>query len=355
MNRSGKSERGQTLVLGIMLITVVLALTSIAVDVGLAFSEKAKLQSGVDASALAGAQLLPDDPTAATAAAQQMAIDNGIDPATLQIEITTTDYANDTIRVRATDESPAFFSRVLNFTGFAMAAQAASKNGSPAGMTNFIPLAVEQSVFANLETGQPATLKYDSQNQMNGNSLALGLTGESANCQGAGSTGACRFRNNVATGTTGDYCIFGQDYGCTSIVSTQTGQMIGPMEQGINSRLDATSESCDTFAEVITTDASNPGEMVLNQSCHPFQPYNVTSSQRVVIVPVIDHLCNGNCDVKIVQFAVFFVNEISCTQGGNGICSVTGVYAERVSNVRNYTKLGAFNPDAGFTFGALIE
>lgn len=363
------SERGQALILGILVITVVLGMTATAVDVGLAFSKKAKLQSGVDAAALAGAQLLPDDPAAAQAAAEQIAAANGIDAGRLEIEIFTTSYPSDTIRVRATDSSVSYFARALQIAGFNMRAKAAARAGSPAGMSQFIPLAVEQSVFNTLNSGDTATLKYDAQNQTNGNSLALALPGASTNCSGANSTGACRFRNNIATGTTGNFCVYGQEYGsCTSSVNTEPGQMIGPLQQGLDRRFQATSSSCDEFAEVVATDPTNPDELVLSQSCHPFQPYNVTGSKRVVIVPVIDQLCNGSCTVKIVQFAVFYVNNVQCTtgsgqggggggsgSGGPGQCTVTGVYAERVSNVRNYTVLGAFNPNAGFTFGALVE
>jgi hypothetical protein len=73
----------------------------------------------------------------------------------------------------------------------------------------------------------------------------------------------------------------------------------------------------------------------------------------VVIVPVIQGLCAGRCDVQIVRFALFFVNGVDCS-GGQGTCDITGQYAEAAFNVASL-ELGPYNGDAPLTFVRLIE
>ena len=357
-NRKATSETGQALILGVLLMAVVLALTGMVTDVGLAYLEKAKLQRAADAAALAGVDFLPEDANEARAAAQQIAVANGIDPTRLQIEVSTTSHQDDTITVHAQSGTEAYFTRVLGFIGFGVGVKAASRAGSPAGVNEFLPLAVEQSVFRTMRTGDKATLKYDSLNQITGNSLALALPGNS---------GADDFRRDIAQGSEGALCIAGQEYsGCTSIVSTEPGQMTGPLRQGMLDRFSQTITACDTFSEVVSTDPTNSNDYIVDRDCQPFHPYNVDGSRRIAIVPVIDHLCNGSCYVRVVQFALFFIDDISCTNNNNGgkqnqnsqgqgTCTVTGEYAERVTNVNKYVKLGAYDSDAAFAIGALTE
>src|SRR3990172_12584140 len=143
-SRKAKSEKGQALIVGVLMMGVVLALTGMVTDVGLAFLEKAKLQRAADAATLAGAELLPQDPSEARRAAQEIAIANGIDPERLTIDISRTSHDNDTIVVSAKSDTKAYFTRVLGFIGFNIGVESASRSGSPATLPQFLPLPLHQ-------------------------------------------------------------------------------------------------------------------------------------------------------------------------------------------------------------------
>lgn len=76
-------ERGQSVVLVALLLTVLMAGMALAIDVGRAYSLRVHAQNAADAAALAGAEYLPDEATATTWAVDTAAA-NGftLDPAT---------------------------------------------------------------------------------------------------------------------------------------------------------------------------------------------------------------------------------------------------------------------------------
>ncbi len=66
--RSRLDERGQVLVFAVLSMVVLLGMAALAVDMGMLLGERTKLQAVADASALAAAQDLPDEPTVKTTA-----------------------------------------------------------------------------------------------------------------------------------------------------------------------------------------------------------------------------------------------------------------------------------------------
>ena len=74
-----REEAGQTLVLFVLALAVLLGFTAMSIDVGLILHERRQLQNAADAAALAGVQELPDSSPAAVAMAQQYAAANGVD------------------------------------------------------------------------------------------------------------------------------------------------------------------------------------------------------------------------------------------------------------------------------------
>lgn len=127
-NEKRGGERGQALVLGALLMVVLLGFTALAVDVGFFLQHRAVVQQAVDAAALAGAQVLPDQ---GSVAAEQVARDyaqkNGMDPDTLEVSFRCTSQYQlacdpaagkyDTIQVRGRMDVPFFFAPVLSLAG----------------------------------------------------------------------------------------------------------------------------------------------------------------------------------------------------------------------------------------------
>lgn len=122
-----QEQEGQTLIIFTLMISVLILFIVLVVDVGMFMENRQKAQNVVDAAALAGAQELPDNTTAAATQARDYATRNGMDASILDISfkcttnlaVTCNPAANkyDTIVVKATVKSPAYFGPILTTLG----------------------------------------------------------------------------------------------------------------------------------------------------------------------------------------------------------------------------------------------
>src|SRR5262245_26936478 len=113
------SERGQSMVLTVVFMVVLLGFAALVVDVGSWYRAHRSAQATADAAALAGAQVLPDTATASALATQYVNKNSssGSGPGTggTQPTITFTQqgYEMDTITVKVKRPSPGFFAKVF--------------------------------------------------------------------------------------------------------------------------------------------------------------------------------------------------------------------------------------------------
>lgn len=112
-NRLRKEESGQSLVMVVLLLGVLLSFSALVVDVGLLYAEKAKLQNAADAAALAGAQMLPNQESAKSTAIAYAA-SNGF---TISLDDVDVPYDEDDtkVRVEVTNDVPYIFANFLGF------------------------------------------------------------------------------------------------------------------------------------------------------------------------------------------------------------------------------------------------
>jgi Flp pilus assembly protein TadG len=331
-----RQETGQALVLAAFVMVVVLGFAAVAIDVGLFLHERRELQKAADAAALAGAQELPYSPGDAQQKAQEWATNNGIGDGELEsIEVSTTYVADDTITVQVQRDVPFIFARVLGFTSDTMRADATARVGSPAEVGGLVPWGVLDEA---IDPGEPTVLKYDAKNVFHGNFGALGIDGP----------GAKIYCETIEHGSQASLCSQGQD-GCTDpTTETEPGNMIGPTRKGVEWRIDNTSSECDEFDEVF----QELGDSYrLKGRCNPFVPTGADHSKRVVITPVIDELCQGSCDVTIVKFAMFFIEELGKCTGND--CEVTGKFVDAQADVGSL--MGRLDPDGLIRFVRLVE
>src|SRR3970040_926192 len=93
-------EQGQTLLMFVLALTVLLGFVAMAIDVGLLYEDRRHLQNTADAAALAGVAELPKDPAAARTRAIEWAANNGVPSSDIKtIEVRTTGFPNDTLFV----------------------------------------------------------------------------------------------------------------------------------------------------------------------------------------------------------------------------------------------------------------
>ena len=101
MSFSRKNQDGQAVVLMVISLAVLTGMAALVLDVGIWMRTDRRLQQTADAAALAGAQMLPADPAAASSTALTYANKNGGDVLSADIVVTSTFTSNDTISVSA--------------------------------------------------------------------------------------------------------------------------------------------------------------------------------------------------------------------------------------------------------------
>jgi hypothetical protein len=137
-----KKDSGQTAVVTVIFITVLLGMAAAVLDVGHWYRDDRRLQATMDAAALAGAQALPDDPGQANALAEEYAEKNGggLDG----IEITTTTIAADTIEVTGSRPSDGVFTRLFGIDSVTVNATAKARTGILSTAHWAAPVAVDE-------------------------------------------------------------------------------------------------------------------------------------------------------------------------------------------------------------------
>lgn len=113
--RLRREEDGQSLIMVVLLLGVLLSFSALIVDVGLLYAEKSKLQNAADAAALAGAQVLPNK-TLAQGFVETYAGSNGV-PASDISNISYPGGENKQIKVEVESEVPYIFANFLNLVG----------------------------------------------------------------------------------------------------------------------------------------------------------------------------------------------------------------------------------------------
>jgi Flp pilus assembly protein TadG len=350
-------------------------MVAVAIDLGAFSADRRDLQNAADAIALAAALELPDQNDAEDAALD-WAEKNGIDPDTVDLTFTAQSIPsepNPKVRVELARDHEFTFARLIGITSSDVEAASTAIKTSPAGGDGVVPLSVTEDALAGAVLGDLVTLKYDANNISAGNTSPIRIDGPgSGNCDSSD-----RYCDGVMFGSDNVVCAEGIDPSyCSgpSIVDTQTGNVVGGTREAIQWRLDTTDTHCDEFTEVFEDDptTNQQGTYRLTNVCNPYLAGSYTSN-RVVIVPVIEELCNGSCEVTIVDFALFFLEEFGTGDTGNGNgngnnddngngnpngctgtdCEVVGRFIRVGQNVGLLA--GTYNPDALNQFVRLVE
>jgi Flp pilus assembly protein TadG len=167
LTRLLRRERGATAVLFALLLVPMIAAAAIAVDVGALYAERAQLQNGADAAALAVAADCADlgGCGSSAAIAGQFADENAVDGAATTLEPTfpTSHTVTVTALTQLPDGSDALphpFARVLGFDPTTVVAEATAEFGSPSA-GSVIPLALAYCEFTDVPIGVRTLIQYD--------------------------------------------------------------------------------------------------------------------------------------------------------------------------------------------------
>ena len=142
--RRMRDERGQTFVLGVVMITVLLGMAAMVLDVGSWFRGKRQMQATTDAAALAGAQSLPQSTSQARTLAIQYGDSNGGGVAGADVTFESQWVANDTIVVHAHKSHPAFIARIFGVGSQDIGAKAKARSEAPSEARYVAPIGVDR-------------------------------------------------------------------------------------------------------------------------------------------------------------------------------------------------------------------
>ena len=170
-------------------------------------------------------------------------------------------------------------------------------------------------------------------------------------------SGSSTYGDTIHNGSTSVVCAQGVT-GCTtvspqctgSVCPTEPGNKVGDTRTEVNYRMTNTDPHCDTFAEVFSGPVN--GKYVINKQCNPWLSGGY-KSLRVVIVPTINSLCNGSCNVTVTGFSLFWLEGFGgggCT--GNN-CEVQGRFVNADMTVDALT--GIYDANSSLHFTKLSE
>lgn len=261
--RENLDEKGSILVIIAITMVVLLGMTALVTDVGALALNRNRLQAAADSAALAGAQELPVDTGLARSVAEDYLKKNLGDSYSPTISFS---ESNQRITVELRRNVEFSFARVLGINASDVNVRAAAINAPARSVLSGLrPFAI---LLEDAEKTGLVTLKVgDKKNADEDDRLGPGNFGAIGLLQGNSDNGANVYRDNVHKGTTGNYWIGKK-------VDTETGNMAGPTEQGLE-RL-----------------------------------FNVEGSPAIIILPVVDELyVNGKKPATIVGFAAFEVRK----------------------------------------------
>jgi len=139
-----RCERGQSTVVVVLFMTVILGMAAAVLDVGSWYRADRAVQQAADAAALAGADALPGSTSQARSLALSYSDKNGGGVLDADISFSTTLRANDTISVHARRPAPGFFARLFGVSSVAVDATAKARSGVAGAARWAAPFGVDE-------------------------------------------------------------------------------------------------------------------------------------------------------------------------------------------------------------------
>ena len=361
MIRKVRSERAQSIILFVGLMTVVFAVAAVAIDFSLYLSERRGAQKDADASTLAGAyELLAQDfvnlannnPSTVEAAAEAAALDwasrNGVPAAdvhNLAVEASGCFGASppgilDSVKLDAEHHSKALFTSIFGIAVPQIGAHARACLGSIVSAEGLLPIGVQVEGFdsdcwddvdgdgyEDPIYGQECTLSFGGGDFTSGEGGALNLYNDgSLNCSGNNSGGGRTYRDELSEGGAETTCyVLPEGETCDTFpqgcVWPQTGNLVGQERIGFSNLISgegdcdalygSDTDTIDDFDEVVSVASGGPGPSATTtyteRDCDP-NTEDLQRSPRLVSLIIVEQFTEqGNPPKPILAFAGFYI------------------------------------------------
>lgn len=325
------SARGQTLPLVVLFLVVLLGMAAFAIDAGSWYQARRAAQAAADASALAGAGQLPAGWSYAQTAASNEFANNRKSGDTATYQNTTTSSANDTVTVKVTRPSAAYFSKLLGFGSQNISATARATVFSYTKVVSTGQVMPWGVMKASWVLGSSYSLYVDNSTPNNG-ALSLPIKNSSGTC--SATSGGSDYSNSIIGPANGGNAVC--DVSVGQIVPVKTGQNTGPTKQGIDTRI----TTWDPITAIVQFTA-NGQAIVLKPN-----------SPQLVLLPVVEDMAGGSSwpsgsgNVRIIGFAYFVLTQPGYANGGK---TVLGTFVGLQVNDSSWTT-GPYVPGANTAY-----
>lgn len=336
----GRQSHGQTIVVTVLMVTVIIGFAAVVIDGGKFLLTKRNLQGVADAAALAGVHELPNSSGLATAVAEQYVLTKNDDGAQVdEISIT----SNDTIDVTVSHPDNGAFLEFMGIEAPTIVADAQAKVSQAQTMSKMLPFALMEGVFPSCITTpcDPTGIKTNGSNSNRG-STNPDFTNPDTPEECLESGGASDFRELIETAENGGADACGMPLG--SDLATETGNMTGPTSQGFDSRIGPGGMDGDAFSDIFKWDPSTNLWIMLKPE-----------SPRIGIIPLVlfeggTTWPEGTKNLTIVGYQFVYIGRI----GFPGEPAYTG---NGVNHEVWFTPLEVLLPEdwGGVTFGGTID
>jgi Flp pilus assembly protein TadG len=137
------NQKGQSMVLTIVFLTVLMGMMALVLDVGSWYRAHRAAQSTADAAALAGAQALPDSAQATSLANEYATKNTGSGGSySRQVTLSQQGFETDTIKVKVTRSSPGFFAKLFGVNTVSVSGTATARAWNVESVRGVAPITV---------------------------------------------------------------------------------------------------------------------------------------------------------------------------------------------------------------------
>jgi Flp pilus assembly protein TadG len=334
--RRMSSETGQSIVLLVVMLAVLLGMCGLVIDYGNWMVQKRQLQNATDAAALAGAAKIPGGVVAENAGAQSEYASNGQPTDQVTITPSTDMTSNDSVTVTATRIVNTWFTRLLaiNSVTITTTSRATIQSFTQVTGQDAMPWGVLQGTYV---PDQPYSI-YTKTSGSSGNNGALSLPYvNGANCPVP--NGANAYQNEIDGTLSPCPITLGES------VDTKTGDNSGPTAQGLNARI----TTWQTVNQIVQFNADGTTTLL--------EP----DSPQLVLIPILTNPSGqaqwpsgASSPMTVVGFAYFVItscgNPLNPTYCGNSDGKqVNGVFVSLDGTASTGTG-GAYKPNAGTAY-----
>lgn len=274
------NERGNTVLIVALVMVVLLSVTALVVDLGFVYLERARLVTGAEASALAGAASFPyreegdyqkEHYEDAIREAEKVAEKNGLKDFEIKL-LPVDEDRKEEIEVVAKKEVGYTFARIMGYYEQEVRGMAAAEAVPISGFFGVVPFGIPEEDF---EGDGTYDLKVPAGEGEEGNYQPLAL----------GGTGTNNYRDNLEDGyddilRTGDF------------VDTEPGNMGNPTSQGLK----------DRYYE----------------------------DRREITIPIVSYMGEGRGEVEILGFGAFHLEDYDNSAPGHTVFQ--GTFHEKVAD-----------------------